>query len=354
MPKRNVVGGPSAAIDPTLVPAVEHGGVPPGPRRRPIVDLSLSTNPFGPPPFLARALAKGSAEVTSYPDRSQRDLSERLAAYLGVGVAEVLPAGSASELLRIAIAAFGTGRRVLLPSYSYGEYRRITASVGGTASLGAMPGLALDPSQWSERVPARSLVVLANPGTPSGQYLTPADLRPLIEAAERRGTLVLVDESYLPFVRSGRSIAGTSEHVLTVFSWSKVLGTPGMPLGHAVGSPESLRALRAHILPWSVGPYARHLGLLALERPQWADATLARLERTARDVRRRLRSRSRTHYFTIRSPSGAELVRALDDQGFRVRDLTSLGLAGHVRFAARREPETRAFLDALPEIEAAY
>lgn len=347
-------GPPRPAIDPDLVPIVEHGGEPPGGRRRPVLDLSLSTNPYGPPPFLARALAKGSQEVSSYPDRSQHELTARLAAHLGVAVNEVLPAGSASELLRIAIAAFGTRRRVLLPRYSYGEYRRIAASVGGTATFDTGAGLAMDPVRWAERVPAASLVVLANPGTPSGQYLTPAELRPLIEAAGRRRTLVLVDESYLPFVRSGRSVAGTSEHLLVVFSWSKVLGTPGLPLGHAVGSPDALRALRAHLLPWSVGPFARHLGLLALDRPQWARRSLARLERTALAVRRTLRSRSQTHYFAVRSRSGVGLVRTLASHGFRVRDLASIGLTDHIRFAVRREPETRAFLEALPEVEVAY
>ncbi len=339
-------------IDPSAVPVVDHGGEPPGTRTGPRVDLSLSTNPYGPPPYFALAIARGRREVRAYPDRVQTELTRRLETGLELDPGEVLPAGSASELLRIALTAFGAGRRVLLSPHTYGEYRRIALAVGAIATDGPTRDLAIDPASWADRVRPGSLVVLANPGTPNGQYLRPRDLSPLVEAVERRRALLLVDESYLPFVPRGRSLSGASEHVLTVFSWSKVLGTPGLPLGHAAGSRDVIRALRAHLLPWSVGPFARHLGLLALDRPAWARASLRRVEHTAAEVRRRLGSSSRTHYFLVHSPSATELARRLADRGFRVRDLTSLGLRTYVRFAVRRAPETRDFLAALRDVRA--
>ncbi len=342
-------GPPAPAIDPDEVPVVEHGGEPPGPRRRRLIDLSLSTNPYGPPSYLPLAIERGRREVSAYPDRRQAELTGRIEEALDLDGGQVLPAGSASELLRIAVAAFGTRRPVLLAPHTYGEYARAAASVGATISFTPMPNLLVEPRTWAERVSPGALVVLANPGTPFGQYLAPRELAPIVEAAERRRALVLVDESYLPFVKGGRSVGGSSDNLLTVFSWSKMLGTPGLPLGHAVGSRAVIRALRCHLLPWSVGPFARHLGLLALERPGWARASLARLERTASEVRLRLRSRSRTHYFLVRSRSGVELARALARRGFRVRELASIGLDEHVRFAVRRATPTRAFLAALAE-----
>ncbi len=343
-------GGPPAPdIDPDTIPTVEHGGEPPGHRAPSPVDLSLSTNPYGPPPYFGLAIERGRREVAAYPDPRQVELTQRIEAELHLDRDEVLPAGSASELLRIAIAAYGVGRPVLLAPFTYGEYGRVAASVGASVTFGPMPGLLVDPESWADLVVPSSLVVLANPATPTGQYLTPRELAPLLEAVGRRHALLLVDESYLPFVPGARSVTGSSENLLTVFSWSKMLGTPGLPLGHATGSQEVLRVLRGHILPWSVGPFARHLGLLALERPAWARASLAAVERTAAEVRRQLQSRSRTHYFTVRSRSGSELARVLADRGFRVRDLSSLGLVEQVRFAVRRPVPTRAFLTALAE-----
>lgn len=342
--------GPTPVVDPDRIPVVEHGGAPPGRRAAPFLDLSLSTNPYGPPPYFPLVLERGRREVDAYPDRFQGELTRQLESSLRLDPGTVLPAGSASELLRIAIGAYGPGRRVLLGPHTYGEFRRIASSVGSTPVEGPMPGGWVMPVHWAELVRQRSLVVLANPGTPSGQYLTPRQLSPIVEAAARTRSLVLVDESYLPFVRRGQSIAGRSDNVVTVFSWSKVLGTPGLPLGHAVGPRDVIRALRAHILPWSVGPFAKHLGLLALERPAWTRTTVARVSRTAVRVRTRLRSRSRTNYFMVRSRSGPELAGRLAARGFRVRDLTQLGLPQYVRFAVRRETETQAFLSALEDV----
>lgn len=315
-----------------------------------LVDLSLSTNPYGPPPYLAVALRRGGREVYAYPDRTQRVLTERLEEHLRLDAGTVLPAGSASELLRVAIGAYGMGRPVLLARHTYGEFRRIAVSVGAQVAEGPMRNVQVEPAEWARRVRPRSLVVLANPGTPSGQYLTPRQLAPLLEAVERTRSLALVDESYLPFVRRGESLAGRGEHLLTVFSWSKMLGTPGLPLGHAAGSRDVIRALRAHLLPWSVGPLARQLGLLALDHPAWTRSTLARVARTSARVRRRLRSRSRTNYFMVRSRSGSWLARRLADRGFRVRDLTSMGLPEYVRFAVRKEAETQSFLSILSDV----
>ncbi len=337
-------------VDPSRVPLVEHGGEPPGRRSRGLLDLSLSTNPYGPPPYLPLALRRGEREVAAYPDRTQLELTRRLEQALRLAPGTVLLGGSASELLRIGITAFGTRRSVLVAPHTYGEYQRIAASVGSRVVPGPMPRLWIDPGEWAERVRPRSLIVLANPGTPTGQYLAPRALAPLVAAAERTRSLLLVDESYLPFVRGGESAAGSSDHLLTVFSWSKMLGTPGLPLGHATGSREVIRALRAHLLPWSVGPFARHLGLLALDRPAWTRTTLARTERTAAYVRQLLRFRSRTNYFLVHAPSGTELAERLAARGFRVRDLRSLGLGQYVRFAVRRAPETRAFLRVLARV----
>ncbi len=314
------------------------------------MDLSLSTNPYGPPPYLANALARGRREVAAYPDRSQAELTRRLAENLRLDPHEVLVGGSASELLRAAIAAFGTRRRVIVPEFTYGEYRRVAASVGATLEPVPMPRLRLDPSAFAARARSGSLFVLPNPGTPNGQYLAPRELSPVVEAAERSGSLLLVDESYLPFVSEGSSVAGSSPNVLTVFSWSKVLGTPGLPLGHAVAPDSVLRGLRVHTLPWNVGPFARHLGLLALERPAWTRKTLERVHRTAEVVRRRLGSASRTHFFTVRARSASALAGRLAARGFRVRDLSSMGLEHRVRFAVRRPPETLQFLAALDEL----
>jgi histidinol-phosphate aminotransferase len=351
VPRHSTGGAPKPTIQPRRVVEVPHGGIPPrtawrsrGPH---LVDLSLSTNPYGPPPFLETAWRRARGEASQYPDRGQDELSGRIARHLGVSRKEIVVGGSASELLRCAIVAYGARRSVILPQYTYEEYRRAALGVGARVHRVAMPGLRLDPDRLADAVRPKSLVVLANPGTPDGRYFALPRLRTLIEAVERRRSLLLVDESYLPFVRRGTSLAGSSENVLVVFSWSKMLGTPGIPIGHAVGPPPVIEAVRTQLLPWSVGPMARHLGLLALKNERWLDTTLERVRDHAARVRERLGSESDTHYFPVDVGSAHGAARDFARLGFWVRDLSSMGLPRHIRFAVRRERETERFLAVL-------
>lgn len=332
------------------IPEVPHGGLPPGAGAagaHAIVDLSLSVNPYGPPPFLAAALRRARREAGCYPDRHQVELTRRLAERLRVRPAEVLVAGSASELLRAAIIAFGAGRRVVLPAYTYEEYRRVARAAGARVTSVPMPGLRLDLDRFAGAVPSRGLAVLANPGTPDGRYLTVAEIAHITAAVERRNTLLVVDESYLPFVRGATSVGRASDAVLSVFSWSKTLGAPGLPLGHAVGAGPVLAALRAQLLPWTVDAAARQIGLAALTADAWVEGTLARVRSTADVARARLRSTSETHYFAVDVGNATDAAAAFARRGYWVRELTSMGLPRHIRFAVRRRAETGRFLDEL-------
>lgn len=287
------------------------------------------------------------AEVAAYPDRAQAELVDRLSERLRLLPREIMIGGSASDLLRAVFAAYAPGRKVLLPAHTYEEYRHLALACRGEPVSVPMPDLRLPVDRLVSDMPRGGMVVLAHPAAPTGEHLGATKLAPLVEAAERRRALLVLDESYLPFVPGGRSVAGQSSCLLTVFSWSKMLGCPGLPLAHAVGDPQVLEAMRVQTLPWSTGPFARHLGLLTLDHEKWVVESLSRVERTASKVRAALGSSSATHYFTVQVVSASECARRLRARGFAVRDLTSMGLPGHVRFSVRKEAPTLQFLRAL-------
>ncbi len=344
------------AVPAGRVPEVVHGGIPPGPRGSGVsrVDLSASVNPYGPPPYLRVAWRRAIREVDSYPDRAQSDLRAAVGRRLGVPLEEVLLAGSASELIRCALGAYAPGREVVLPQYTYEEYRRVALAAGARRIRTVpMPSLRLDLGRMAEAIPRSGVAVLVNPATPTGQYFPPEEVRELGEACLRRGSLLLVDESYLPFVDGGRSVS-SHPGSLVIFSWSKVLGTPGIPFGHASGPPRVIQALSTQLLPWTVGPLSRHLAWFALRDRRWIPETLRRIRATAEEVRKTLpHTLSRAHYFTVGSRSRPDLVRRVEAAGFHVRDLSSMGLPGRARFAVGRPAETRRFLRVLlPAISA--
>ncbi len=337
-------------IDSDTVPEASHGGISPRKRRPGMTDFSLSTNPYGPPPFLEAALERARKEATQYPDRNPRDLGERIESELDLDAGEVLTAGSASELLRAAILAYGMNRSVLMPRFTYEEYARI-ATLGRSRIVRVpMPSYGLRAETLARMVSEESLVVFPNPGTPFAHYLGRKPLLTILAAVEKKHAIAVVDESYLPFVERGESAAGLSPSVVTVFSWSKALGIPGFPFGHATGHPAVLRGIRTQLLPWSVGPVARHVALAALEHEHWVTSTLKRVRSLQVEVRKRLHASTQANYFAIRCGSARKLTQQMFERGLVVRDLTALDLPGHVRFGVRTRYETLRLLEALEEL----
>lgn len=338
-------------MDPDDVPIPEHGGVSPAKGAKRIVDLSLSTNPWGPPPFLDSAIERARKEVTCYPDRKQLDLCRRIEKELKVDPGEVLVGGSASEMLRASITAFGARRVVLLPRFTYQEYERVALSVGAKVLKVPMPGLCLNVAAACKVLTDNSLVVIPNPGTPFASYLSPDEMMTLVGAVEEKHALLIVDESYLPFVAGAKTTARVSPSVVTIFSWSKALGTPGLPFGHAVAHPAVLRAIATHMVPWSVGPFSRHLALLALANKRWVMGSLEKVLDLSEIVRIKTGASTRANYFVIEAESGGLLQRKLLERGYAVRDLAGIGLPQLVRFGVRGESETLAFLDEVRDLE---
>jgi histidinol-phosphate/aromatic aminotransferase/cobyric acid decarboxylase-like protein len=348
---RKARGSPRPVRPVSEPPEVPHGGSPP-PRRAsyvspPVIDLSASLNPYGPPPFLGSVLSRARAEVVHYPDMQQSDLRALLAAEIGVTPEEVLPAGSASELLRAVIAAFGSGRRVVVPMFTYEEYARCAWGVGARVVRVPMPGLEAPPASIRPVVRKGDVVIVPNPASPTGQYYPPPEWSPLVERCAETRSLLVVDESYRPFVEGSVSLSAGNPCLATVFSWSKVLATPGLPFGHMVADPEVVRSVRAYRLPWNVGPLSRHLAIAAVREAGWVSRTLRRVHRTAWQVRREIGSASQTHYFVVEAPSARRLKEGLRKDGFLVRDLSSMGLPRHIRFAVRKLAETEQFLEHL-------
>ncbi|HSH68640.1 MAG TPA: aminotransferase class I/II-fold pyridoxal phosphate-dependent enzyme [Deferrisomatales bacterium] len=143
-----------------------------------VLDFSASINPLGQPPGLREHLFGHWDEVAHYPDRDCAALVAALAAHHGVPP-ECLVAGNGSaELLALLLRALSP-RRLLLAPPDFGLYREV-----------APPGLpvlevprreqqafALDVPALAAAVRPGDLVLLSNPGNPSGHYSPPKTCR---------------------------------------------------------------------------------------------------------------------------------------------------------------------------------
>ncbi|MFC7375452.1 MalY/PatB family protein [Brachybacterium sp. GCM10030268] len=112
------------------------------------------------------------------------------------------------------------------------------------------------------------LLVLCNPGNPTGRVLTREELEQIAELVDRKGGRVFSDEIWMPLVLSGSHISyaslseTTANHTITAVAASKAFNLPGLKCAQMITSND---ADRKH---WrAVGHFVEHgaanLGLAA-------------------------------------------------------------------------------------------
>jgi len=98
------------------------------------------------------------------------------------------------------------------------------------------------------------LVYICNPNNPTGTIVTKAAIGKFMDRVPR-SAMVLVDEAYCHFADDpgyGSVIEwiGKYPNLIVARTFSKIYGMAGMRLGYAIGTPETIRAMRASKL-WS-------------------------------------------------------------------------------------------------------
>ncbi|HAD03990.1 MAG: threonine-phosphate decarboxylase [Desulfuromonadales bacterium GWD2_61_12] len=328
-----------------------------------VLDFSASINPLGIPAGVLAAAQRGVAESVHYPEIAGDALAAALAAHHGLSAEHFLP-GAGSTPLFYLLARVLRPRRVLLVEPAFSEYRRSLTLSGAVIDpflLDPANDFALDSRQLLARLtPETDLVLLANPGNPSGAALPPALLRRLAAALRGRALLV-VDEAFVDFAPDLSLMPGLSagDNLLIFRSLTKFYAIPGLRVGYLAAQPELVARLAAAAEPWALSTPALNAGQACLAEadyrrrslaliPAWRDELAAGLRRLGWQVHP-----SVANYLLARLPDGAqssrELATRLRRQGILLRSCRDfVGLnESYLRLAVRTAAENQRLLAAL-------
>ena len=138
-------------------------------------------------------------------------------------------------------------------------------------------GYHLDVDRLSAAITDRTkMLLLINPGNPTGVVYTTDELRQIAELAESHDLLVISDEAYERFVYDGNvhisiaSLPGMDRRTLTVHSFTKCYGLRAGRIGYAAGD-EDLVAPVAKAFEWATltgNPASQAMAWAALAGPQ--------------------------------------------------------------------------------------
>ena len=330
-----------------------------------VLDFSASINPLGQPPGLRDHLFAHWEEVAHYPDRDCDALVAALAAHYGTPP-ECLVAGNGSaELIALLLRALSP-RRLLLSPPDFGLYREVAPPGLPVVEVPRREqhGFAPDLPALAAAVGPGDLVLLSNPGNPSGHYSPPGDLAGLHAACAARRAHLAVDEAFADFQDGPTCLprVASDPHLTVLRSLTKFYGIPGLRLGFLAAAPEPAAAVRRLLVPWSVNALAQRAGRYCLADAQWPARSVAAAAELRRDLSADLAALpglrplgSAANYLLVAleppGPPADRLYAALAQRGILVRHCGSFGLGQrYVRVAVRPADENRRLVTVLAEL----
>ncbi len=326
-----------------------------------VLDFSVSSNPFMPPPGVKEIL--NTVAINLYPDSDATEFRQCISEKLGVAPDNILAANGAVELIRlIALTYFGQGDSVLILEPTFGEYEVACRLIGskvfkqrGRAEEDFAPKTEEIIDLIRQCTPKG--VFICNPNNPTGQYFSRQDIEAILDACGD-GLLVL-DEVYVAFVDESWSSVDliSRDNVVIVRSMTKDYALAGLRFGYAIASEEIISSLRKVCPPWNVNIVAQKAGVVALGETNYLD----RCKRKIMEAKEFLIDElSRIGYPSLPSRANFFLVKVGDGEAFRstllkhhilVRDCASFGLPEYIRIAPRTMPECRTFVATVRELK---
>jgi len=324
------------------------------------IRLDFNENPIGCSPKVRQALAKlSAAEICSYPE--QETVRRQMAKHFGVRPEELLLTNGTDEALHVIVSTFvESNDSVLIVEPTYAMYRFYSELAGARVLAPRYTREMLFP--WEEvtkflAAAAPRAFFLPNPNSPTGNLLSPKEIRRILDAAKQ--TMVVIDEAYFEF--SGVTVIPwirRHANLIVTRTFSKTAGLAGLRLGCIFVNRDLAASMRKSQSPYPVNCAA----LVAAEAAMRDRAFVARTVREVKAGRAQLEkglARLGLRYF----PSGGnfilvyfgdsakKIVAALDRKGILLRDRSSdFSGEGYVRITVGTPAQIARLLRAMEAV----
>ncbi len=264
--------------------------------------------------------------------------------------------GGTGGLAATFLGVLNEGDRVLLPQPTYSLYADLCAWVGAeTVDLGLGSDLHLDLEAIGRAAPGAKLLVICNPGNPTGVVFRRDELEAVGAIAREHNLLVVSDEAYDHIVYDGHEFVSALEidslrdRLVYCQTFSKVLSMTGWRIGYLAG-PAEVIAAASRVVRTLIGPLnaaVQRAALVAFTTPtDWPERM-----RQEYQYRRDLVLESLdgipgvevnvpdgTFYAYVKVPAGrtsSEVVEEARARGVLIRNGAEFGAGGegHIRIA---------------------
>lgn len=263
-----------------------------------LVSLAIGEPDFATPPgvvdAMKRALDAGHTHYTSalgLPEL-RAAISERIGHGYGPDDVTITHGGSAG-LAAVIMSAVNPGDRVVIDDPTYSLYADLVAAAGGTTvRVARRADGRIDRERLAAALGGAALLIVCQPGNPTGRVVTMDEWRYIAVATRAGGTLVLSDEAYSGIVYDGGfvsvlDVAELRDRAVLCQTFSKTYAMTGWRLGYLAGPAAVVAdaALVHRTVNGAINTAAQHAALAAFDASIERDLTaMAGQYRMRRDV----------------------------------------------------------------------
>lgn len=337
-----------------------------------VLDYSSNVNPLGHPERLNDYIEKASQELINYPDDSSLAIREAIAERYDVGVNNVIVGAGSAEIIRLFPEVFvSPGDKVLMPHPIFSEYAFGCRLMGAEIMDAPLPeenDFRPDIGSIINSLDRAKAVYFCNPNNPTGKIAPRKDVLELVSAAERKNTMVFLDETLLELSKSDKDVScvdsiDSYQNLFIIRSFTKSFAMPGLRIGYGFGNEELIRYMNAGRLTWNLGTIEQRVGAMLMRNEQ---AHVKKAVDLLESEKIRMHSEmnrifpyavpdSDSYFFFcplyqlgVKSP---EFRKAMLERGILVRDCSSFGspCENYSRFCVKTPEMNDVFLRSLKE-----
>ena len=330
-----------------------------------IIDFSSNVNPLGCHPDVKKYLKKQLNQIHVYPDSESTHLRTNLKWFTGINTSQILIGNGATEIIYNFCSAFiNKNSKVLIPCPTFSEYENAVKFFGGKIIPFQTLNLNTNFSKFLTTIPTKGIVFICNPNNPTGEILSKKNMREIVKIAEKKSSLVFVDETFIELVPdSNPSLVKTLKSYDNLFilrSFTKSFGLAGLRIGYGLGSKKIIEILQRIKIPWNVNYIAQTAANVALCYSDFLEKSRENIKKENLFLMRSLSKiewlscfSSSTNFILIKTKINSKLLqKKLLKKNILIRDCSTFcGLnENYFRIAIKNRNQNKLLVKALGEI----
>ncbi len=246
-----------------------------------VAKLGSAENPHGASPKARAAVIEAMERLHLYPSWTSDPLRDKLADTYRYSPEQIICGAGETELISMIVRGLcGPGEKIQLPGPCFPVYHLFAEAEGRVPVLvheaTDRSSMALDVEAYAAAIDSHTRTVfVTNPHSPSGTWLSEAEVRRIVEAAAH--CLVVLDEAYVHYSETAGHIhlAQEYENLLVLRTFSKAYGLAGLRVGFGIGARPLIDTLLAVKPTWNMGQLQIAGGVAALDDHEHVARTVA-------------------------------------------------------------------------------